>query len=150
MLPVLIMKDLEIPVFNFSFATMLATAGLCVPFMIAATAAHAAVIDFSTASGYSDGNLDAQPSGGTDTWDVSWDASDWKVVGERAEITSSTASWRQARWTEAFGGTTISQSANLTFTRSVEIRRQRQLFLTWGSPSSPSRAAKPPRSGFGN
>jgi hypothetical protein len=84
----LIMKDLKGFLFHFSFATTIATALLWVPFMIAGTAAHAAVIDFSTAAGYSDGNLDAQPSGGTYEWDVSWDASDWKVVGERAEITS--------------------------------------------------------------
>jgi hypothetical protein len=134
--------DHKPPSCHFCFATMIAAAGLCVPFMIAGTAAHAAVIDFSTAAGYSDGNLDAQPSGGTYEWDVSWDAGDWKVVGETAEITSDTASWRQARWTEAFGGTTISQSANLTFSRSVETPTATKTLFYLGITELPVQGGK--------
>jgi hypothetical protein len=87
----------------------------------AAFAAQATVITFDTADGYpANGNLDGQPTGGTYTWDVDFDAGDWKVVNETAQITSSTDAFRVARWTEAFSGTNLSQTANLTFTRTVE------------------------------
>jgi hypothetical protein len=96
------------------------TVGVFVVGLAASLAAHATVIDFTVAEGYADGNLDNKPSGGTYTWDVDWDASDWKVVNETAQITSGTANFRSARWTEAFSGANITQSASLTFTRTVE------------------------------
>jgi hypothetical protein len=87
----------------------------------AAFAAQATVITFDTADGYpANGNLDGQPSSGTFEWDVDFNASNWKVVDGSAQITSLTPNFQGARWTESFGGTNIAQSANLTFTRTVE------------------------------
>lgn len=89
--------------------------------MIAASlTAHATVITFDAADGYADGNLNGQPSGGTYEWDASNISGTWKVVDGSAQITSDTPGFLAAVWTESLGGTTITQSANLTFTRTVE------------------------------
>jgi hypothetical protein len=87
----------------------------------ASIAAHATMIDFTVLEGYATGNLDAQKSTGSAyEWDVDWNASTWKVASQTAQITSSTPNFQSARWTEAFSGTNITQSANLTFTRTAE------------------------------